>query len=609
MGSRAIFIGVAIVLIAGTSTTHGQYFGEQVLEKSFERADFFFTPSYLLPFGIGNFRSVAVGVFDELLTNLAVNTARLSLDTTRRHYAYIDFRSLSEIRSSPGYYAPIFLRTVYDYGLILPYPRYYYTTRKELQPVFSAAYFARPSASGLPSLIVGGTYEIIFQDDRYHPIPQDIYRSVIGYDYLGVRTTAEDLPIVDRYKGSDNIHQQGHFLSVFGAYEVTSRLQLGARVSRVTFGRDGSFGSQNLWDSYYNPNAKSFWSNWESRDQQYRHWDISGSARYQVSDRSVLGFTLGRLGGTVSQFLNRSDSSLYAQGQVNVGTNWSYYMRSGFTDQHWDRRGRALYGGADFKTRASPLVDFNLYYFFSRQSVDINLRSTIIDTSYSSYRWTYRDTLVSRSVSDYALSDLRSGMGEETGNSHRIIGVMQWHPKEDTKVSIGLQLEFRNSETKTQEAVLARRRSESSWSYPSSQYYRYDQVKEDKNLLWTFQTSVTTVHVPLFFEWSLSNKVNLLLGINRTMSSWEIDDMTLAIFKLRERKWNSGSKKEENFGERYTMPKERVSEVRTSALAAITVTPAKFFSIRLLASPNVVHDYEGAHIQDLRWWIAFNLMP
>jgi len=588
---------------------HGQYYGERVLEKSFEQTEFFFTPTSLIPYGIGGFRPVSAPLFQDPLSRLAVNPAFFSIDTLKDHYAYLDFRSVSEIRGQPAYSYPMYNYRVAMDLAILPYPRYYLNTRKELQPVFSGAYLTRPLSSLLPHLLAGVTYQAIFQDDKYYPIPQDIYRSVLGYDYAGVRATAEDLPIVDRYKGNDDIHHLAHMFSFFTAYEITQNLQLGAKLGRTSFNRDGSFGSQNLWDGYYNPNYKSLWANLESRDQKYRGWDIAAGMRYRFGQRDELGALFGHLWGKADQGLVRTDTSFYGSGTPGIGTNWSYYMRSGFTNQSWNHNGHTTYGGIQLNRTLSPTVSLGLLYGFNKQNVGIDLASSISDTSFSSYRYQYTDTLVWRSEGYSRLVDTRSGGGTKSGSAHRFLVSLHWQPQEKTDVTVGFQLEFQSSETKTDEGVFSRRQSQYTSFSTHYDYAWFEKAVERKHLLWTFTTDVTSVYVPVIFQWRAADWLDALIGVSRTMSSWKIDDVTLAIISLRDRQSSSGDEHKENFGERYTMPRERVSEVRTSALVGLTARPSSLFTIRLLVTPNIVDDFEGSHVQDLRWWLAFQLNP
>ncbi|MBI4429355.1 MAG: hypothetical protein HY562_09585, partial [Ignavibacteriales bacterium] len=140
-------------------------------------------------------------------------------------------------------------------------------------------------------------------------------------------------------------------------------------------------------------------------------------------------------------------------------------------------------------------------------------------------------------------------------------------------------------------------------------YNWFDRTLEQKSLGWTFTTKVTTVQVPVVFTWRAGEWLDALIGVCRTMSSWEVNDVTLAIINLRDRQSSSGNERRENFGERYTMPRERVSDIRTTGLIGLTARPTSLFNVRLLVTPNIVDDFEGSHIQDLRWWVAFQLTP
>lgn len=96
----------------------------------------------------------------------------------------------------------------------------------------------------LPNLFVVATYQMILQDDKYYSIPQD------------------------KYSGKDDMHHIGYFVGVHTGYEINPDLQVGLRISRADFERDGSFGSKNLWEYSYSPNYNysSTWYNMESRN-------------------------------------------------------------------------------------------------------------------------------------------------------------------------------------------------------------------------------------------------------------------------------------------------------------------------------------------------------
>lgn len=610
MPTYVLAIGFLTLLCSGS--LFAQYYGERVLEKSFEQTEFFFKPHHVIPFGIGAFKSSTPGLVDDPLTNLSLNPANLPADSLYHSYFYVDFRSAREVEENSYYVSP------YDYRIasvadMIYYPRFYVNTRKELEPVFSGALFARPLYAVVPKLFVGFSYQAISQDDKYYTIPQDIYRSVMGYDYAGTKTEASsDIPIVDRYSGTDNIHQVGHFLTAFSGYDIFSNLQVGLKLGRVTFKRDGSYGSTNLWSYYQQNNYTSLWSNVESREQEYNHWDLAAGLNYKPHEAVRVGVTLGRLWGDATQGLTRSDSSLYGNGQINVGTNWSYYMRSGLTSQTWDHQGNSWYGNFNFTSRLTPSQSWSLYYFYGTQTVDIGLGSTVYDTSYSNY--CYQSTgYLSMSQGESRLSDIRSGTGKTTTALHRFFLTFHWRLETRMNLDIGFLYETQDSHIKTTEAVFADRysRYDATYQSPSSQneYHSYSGITEDKTLNWDFDASITTYQIPIIFTWKASSYLEFLFGLNRKISSWDVADVTLAVFNYREQRSLSETKRTESFGERYTQPREIVTDVQTGALGGFTVSPSPSFAIRFLVVPNFVDSYDGTRFQNLQWWIGLNLFP
>ncbi len=608
---RAIRLSFAIPLvIAISSTGFAQYFGEQVMEKSFEQTDFFFTPYQLIPFGLGTFKNSVQGVLDDPQIQLAVNPAYLYHDSARASYVYLDFRSAREIReTNDSYYPyPILARTMVS-SSFMPYPRYYINTRRELEPVVSATYLFRPTEGALSNLSLGISYQMIAQDEKYYSIPQDIYKSVLGANYLGVRSAAaENVPIVDKYSGADDMHQNGHFIALFAGYEFAPSFQLGAKLGRVTFDRDGSYGSQNLWDSYYSTDYTSLWRNSEGREQTYRHWELIGGANYTFDTKFSIGLTGGYLWGDADQTLMRGDSSYYAYGQIGSTTqNWNYWNHSANQHQSWAHDGKTYLGGINLKAQASPSQLFQFHYLYTRQNTDLLLAGNIIDSSYGMSRYQY-DTTISNYTSRYALFDRRTGTGTSVGDMHRAVGSLQWQISPRVKLSIGLQYESRIVETKTNEVVVAKRYSRyaSTGSHP---YSYFDSTAESKSLQWDFRSKLTRFNIPIFFTIKTSDVVELLFGLNRSAANWQVDDVTLAIFDYRVQLDQRGLSRKENFGERYTQPQENESDVRTTFLAGLTVAPSEVFNVRLLVVPNFVDTYEGSELSNLQWWISVNLLP
>jgi hypothetical protein len=602
---RTVFYAATLLALTITlpRILAAQYWGERVLEKGFEQTEFFFVPSNLTPYGIGSFKFTTPGLVDDPLLNLAVSPAHFRIDSLSDTYVYADFRSARTIHDQGYGYVPPWLTYARSDMAILPYPWVYLNSRRELEPVFSGAYLGRPLPQTLPNLLMGATYQLILQDDKYYSVPQDIYRSVIGMDYAGNRAAVQSIPIVDRYSGQDNMHQLGHFVSAFGRYEAPYLGSVGVKVGRAMFNRSGSIGSSNLWEYPSLSTGTSLWSNLESRSQGYGHWELTGGAELFVSEQTTVGATAGWLWGNATQALHRGDSSYYSYSSTY---DRSFYVRSGNTQEEWRHNGRAFLFSADVTSHLTPKHTMHLLYQRQRTTVDLDLGSTIVDTSSSIYSYLGPDP-PTMSTSYSMLRDQRGGSGRTTTATNRVLAALQWQLDERVSLALGAQLDWQMTETKTAEGILARMQS----VYQSSggDYYWNYGSDESKDLLWTFKAERTSFRIPVFLTMRASDAISVLLGLNRTMTHSKVDDVTLALFRYRQSNSSGTITREESFGERYTQPTEEVSDVRTTFLAGLIAAPSKYFRVQLLVVPNFHDTFEGSELEQLQWWIGFKIMP
>ena len=598
---HAFILGLTLLLPVPLAA---QYWGERVLEKSFEQTQVFFTPDYLNPYGIGSFKSTTPGLLSDPLLDFAVNPALLALDSTQSAYLYTDFRSARNVQEKEtGYYPPWIYAADNVRADRAYYPRLYVNTRRELEPVFSGAIIVRPVPSLVRDLYIGATYQMVMQDEKYYSIPQDIYRSVAGYDYNGREAAgAADIPIVDKYSGKDNMHQAGHLATAFVKFGLPAGFDISARLSRVIFSRAGSYGSSNLWE--YSPYATgtSLWSNLEARNQEYAHWDGSAGIEFHVNENVALGATGGYLSGEATQALTKNDSSFYASSSTSYT---SYYNRSANSLQEWRHDGTTTYYGADLRVRFSPATLLTLYYQHRRAEIDIGLGSNVLDTSVSNYTW--EGTPPGTSYSQSYLSDVRSGTGTQTITTNRIAATLQWNINERVNLSVGAFVESQDQTITTGEAVVVQSRSRY-WHGDASYDYRYSQ-QEAKELLWTFTTKRTSFQIPVFLTVKATEALEVLFGLNRNAAWWKIDDVTLALFQYRRSMYNGQVQNATNFGERYTEPREEVSDVRTTFLGGVTVTPVQPLKLRLLMVPNFHDTFDGSELEQLQWWVTLTVTP
>ena len=590
-----------IILLFGCQIVYGQYYNERVLEKSFERTDFFFRPSFVNPYGIGGF------LIDDPLLNLQINPAYLVADSLNNHYAYFNFRNSREVENRNSHFYPQYRSLGSPISSRLYYPIYFVNTQKALEPVFSGAYIFHPLGGKASRFCLGLTYQVILQDEPYYTIPQDIYKTNLEYDFAGNRVAEEsDMPITDRYSGEDEMHQEGHFASLVSGIGLSQALQLGLRLSRVSFNRDGSCRSENVWNTIYYDGGSSSWLDSDSRAQDYKHWDISGGLNCRLSGNIIAGLMAGHLWGKADQDGLNENTSLYQYGQIDQGTDWNYYHRSYQRNQSWKHDGSSTYGGVNVKARLSSTQTLNIYYHILQENVDMQAQSVIRDTSYSNYHHDNNEWMYG-SVSSSALDDHRTGSGNREGITHRAAVALQWDVDRRTRLHIGMNVQHKTRQTTTTEDVFADRYSDYTWSDNNRNDHSYSATEEQKELRWDFRTSLTTLRIPILLRYRASKSVEILFGVNRSMKRWHVEDVTLALFGYRIQTTNSVSKWEELFGERYTQPEEKRSDVTTALLGGLTINPSMHFNIRLLMVPNFAKTYQGTELREFQWWIDFNL--
>jgi hypothetical protein len=585
---------------------NAQYWGERVLEKGFEQTDFFFAPVHLLPYGIGSFKGTTAGLLSNPLQEIALNPSRLVLDSTKDVWLYTDFRGARNVTQEESPVLPAYMvgyRAALDVASYFPYPRLYLQTRRELEPVFSGGVIVRPLPEVAPALFVCATYQYVLQDEKYYSVPQNIYRTAAGYDFNGRDVAASSsIPIVDKYSGKDEMHQAGHTGSVVVRYSLEDRLDVAGTVSRSVFQRHGGYGSSNFWDQ--SSTTTSLWGNMELRSQSYAHWDLSGGITYHFNDRIALGGTLGYLRGDAVQALRDNDSSYYSYSTTSPSS--SFYNRSSNGLYEWRHAGTTIYAEGDIVTHPGPGTTLSFYYSHQRSDVDLSIGSGILDTSYSTYTWTNNSTPVT-SLSQSFLLDNRSGSGTQNISTDRLMGSLQWRIDDKVSLSVGAQLEWYSTEMKTSESVMLSNHYD--YSNSTGDYAWHTAQEESKDLLWTFTSKRTSLRIPVFVTIQASKAVQVLLGVNRDMSAWNIDDVTLAMFRYRKTTENATVTRKDNFGERYTVPNENESDVRTTLLAGLTVSPSEKLNLRLLLVPNFRQGYEGQELDQLQLWLGVTVTP
>lgn len=585
---------------------NAQYRSDRPLEMTFEQSDFFFSPSYVNPLGAENFVSATVLTSDHPLIALQRNPANLAAfdrDTLPSNFLYLDFRNNRDIVESryPAYYG-------IRHGYVYPGWGYYHTSvRGEITPLISAAYLARlPLLNN--SITFGATYQLISQAENYYAIPHEIYRNVAGTTVEGTSYKGmEDYDITDRFTGSDEMYHEGHTINTFLAWEVSDEVDVGIKVGRFLFIREGSLGSDNLWN--HRIDYQSYWKRYEGRDQDYNHWDYLLGITYSTND-SRLGLHAGLVTGNVTQNLGRDDGSMSKRGESG-DSNRSHYQSWHLTDQNWDHNANRFYSGLLWERQLREDLGFRFMYNYSHLSQSLGLSSSIERESENEYysessNWLYESEGFSN------MHDFRTGNGDRIINNHLARAAMNWNVQENHNLSVGIILGLRNQSTKTSEKVDAF--SETYWywyresnndTYTTERYYK---TIEDKTIIWEFDSRLRSVQIPVICEYDINERFDIMIGINRTMNFWKIDNTTLILYDYRERVENDQTLIETMTGERITEPTERLSITNTNFIGSITFFPSASFSVQLTISPGFEdHSLRDEQYAGMHYWLSMNL--
>lgn len=581
-----------------------QYNNETVTEKSFEQSDLFFQSHYLSTFGLKNFRDASVGLINDPFLNLQLNPANLPRFETGNTHLYLDFRgdrTESDIVEDYGRAYP----AVYNLSIYHPIivdPRWYSNTRSEPEPVFSLGILTYPFGQKR-NLFIGGTYQLIHKDEPFYSVPDWIYIYRFGFDALGNKVSDDNIPIVDRYAGTDEMSISGYLYSGFLGYRFTPRLSAGLNVDGVIHSRDGAYlnsyqdqyGAANDWDSRY--------LNSRDRKQDYDHFDFAGGLQYQFSPNASAGIKAGYLNGAATQSYNSLDSSYYHYDPVGNQNDWSYNSSLSATGQSWKQDGKNWYGRLNFSGKINPQTKLTAYYRYSKTDIDISNASAINDTAYYDSRWTWNDSVYSRNYYNSSLTDVRSGQGTREKSLHQAALNFEWELTPKNTLIIGVYYSNDKTNIKTLEPVSARFFSESFYynsEYdPDTTFYLSRRI-EDKELDWRYRSKYWTVQIPILTHFRFSEHWSMMLGINRILKSWEIEDRTTAYFTYREVTENGQTRIDTNFGERYTQPRQKISEDMTDFIASFEAAITKQFRVNLLLDPNFKDEFSIA-----QWWLSF----
>jgi len=458
-------------------------------------------------------------------------------------------------------------------------------------------------------MMLAATYQFIYREEAYYQPPTYIYNSRYGYAADGEKLVSDSyVPVIDRYAGQDEMLTNAHLFSINIAAPLTGKLDAGLGFNTVSQERDGSYG--NLNSDQYSTSADQDWFSQYSIDkkQDYSHIDLNGGLRYKINDALQAGIKLGYLTGEADQKLNKTDTSLYLYDYDQ--SNWNRSVRSGISAQDWKHDGHDLYGSLQLNYRLSAGRQISFSLSQNEKETDLRNSSVINDTSFYSGHWEG-----SNSYSDYLshslLDDKRTGSGKSEQSQRQLRLSLKTRESSRATIYVGVYLLNEKTTTSTDEPVVSRQHSFSSsdgwWtdSNGDTSFNHYTYIyrqDEDKRLVWKYVSERQSLQIPVFVEYQVSSNWQFMFGINRVWNRWEIEDQTTAYFTRRVKNDNGVIKTETNFGERYTEPRQILTDNTTDFVTGLKVDLSPTFSINLLVDPQFEPEWRVA-----QWWLGFKL--
>jgi hypothetical protein len=587
-------------IVLTTSSLFTQYWCERVTEQSFEQSDLYFTSYYLNTFGLYRFREVAVGLVDDPFLDLYLNPANLP-DLSKGNLLHLDFRGdrtsvpiSDDYRIHPlggplNWVAPVYID-----------PRWYNTSRRDPEPVFSAGFLSYLMNAKSQSLFLGGTYQLIYKQEKFYTMPSWIYFSRFGYDAFNNQISSfYNYPVQDRYAGKDEMLHQGHLFSVFLGSRVHPKISLGISVNGVVHSRDGiyyqfqhnEYGSTNDYD----------WQllNEIQRNQNYHHLDLAMGLEYQYKPDFILGTKGGFLNGDADQDYTTVYYSQYAYQDRYIPENMGSSFSDSQTRQLWDQKGQNWYGSVNLTKILKDQNQVNFYYRYTNSDIDHQNRSQIVDTSFYESNW-IGDTLLYQSLYESSLADYRNGSGMKQLNWHQALFNLRYKLGQKSSLSLGFYYSHKNSEIRSTEPAVIERSSEHQENSPYNwKHYLF----EDKILDWYYSSIEWSLQIPLIFDFNLSPHWSLSIGLNKILQNWKIEETTVSYFTTRQRLENDSLRVATNFAERYIQPSQKITEEYTDLISKISVNISPAAQVELLINPEFEDTFRIA-----QWWLVFRMV-
>jgi hypothetical protein len=576
------FMAISFCLSILSSPLLAQYYynSNSPLEQRFEQQSFFFSPTYVTPYGVEEFASALPGVLDQPLTNLQINPASLaSMDGAT--FIYTDYRTNKDLAQTTYAY-PVYAMNTSD---IIPYPYYFNQTQKlSVEPAFSSAVIGSPLPETMPGLTLGMSYELISQSEGYYPIATASSDVVYRTGALNSSSSSQ---------GVDYVRNKGHFISLFSSYQLSEQLSVGARIGRSLFQRDGDYGPLTN-SSSVNYNASSNSSN-NMRGQNYNLWDISVGTQYSLTERFLVGATAGYSTGDITQTEQYQYSSSYSN---SGSTSYSSTSESATNnDRHWKHAGNGYMLGVNSKIILKPSVTFTAVYTYTNRQQDLTLSANDFNSGSSQY-----ETNGGVNANGNSGSATSRGTGKNSFWQHRFATAISFRSPKNFTVSFGIVYSDQSSGLNTQEYLETEAENHNTYPLdPASS----SQTIEHKNLVWNSTGAQSSVQLPFIVSLPMKDFMSLDFGFNYKFLTTEEREHTLVHYLLQQQYLNGVL--QSNVSDAYqesNVPQSTQMTNTMSVLVGLRFRPLDEVDVHMTAIPYTVNNQ-----LNLQWLAGISILP
>lgn len=570
-----------------------------VNESNFEDSEVYFTGYYLNPFGLSSFKDIALGKINDPYLRMVINPALIPNLGDKTFSFYFDLRGDRTPSEEYNYYPPVPLMFGSSY---LPTPVYNHSiNRYEPQPLLSAGFIFNPSDFLNKNFYAAATYQIIRRDGSNYGSDYPVMYMNESVPAPGAgQTSIPVFPEYYGYYGSEDIFTEAHMFSLHSGYRLSDKFSLGVGANIVNYEKTNN--QINSDDYGYFQEVPGYISNnVREKISDYSHFDFNGGINYSLSMSSSIGLKAGYLFGDISQinYNERIYDYSYYYNSSERDTNIGYSL----IDQNWTRDGKSFYTGLNFDHKIDDVKGVTAYYIFTKSNIDLSSSSSIMDTSFYSYRW--YDSFPDNEYEYFGrsfLSEEKNSTGTKETIKHEVSVTFKWDFSPSASLITGIFYKNKNDKINSKEPIELKMNSYyRERNYENADSENYFETYEKGDLTWNSEVSFWTMQVPVFFRVVFDEYLGMLIGINKVLNTWKISEDVTKFVDYRYKNENGIIEEKRGQIEKFRQPVRKITDDDTKVVLGFEINFSESLRNRIMFEPEF-----DPELRIAQWWLSFS---